>query len=99
MSLLTEPTVEEAALELFSGLGFTIFHGPDIGSCELVTERSSYSDLVFVKRLREALARITPKVPTEAIEEGFLTPLAKIQAMARILCRGNFFPRTWTRDR
>lgn len=68
-STLTESTVEEAALELFSGLGYTILHGPDIAPGELFAERSSYDEVVLVKRLREALARINPKVPTETIQE------------------------------
>ncbi|HXG20699.1 MAG TPA: type I restriction endonuclease subunit R [Methylomirabilota bacterium] len=65
----TESTLEEAALEMFDGLGYTILHGPDIAPEALFAERSSYGDVVLVKRLREALARINPKVPTEAIEE------------------------------
>ena len=39
-----ESTVEEAALELFSGLGYTILHGPDIAPGELFAERAEYSD-------------------------------------------------------
>jgi len=30
VQLFTESTVEEAALELFSGLGYTTLHGADI---------------------------------------------------------------------
>lgn len=69
MNLFTESTVEEAALELFSGLGYTILHGPDIAPGELFEERKSYGDIVLVSRLRQALARINPKVPPDAIEE------------------------------
>ncbi len=69
MLSFTESTVEEAALDLFSGLGYTILHGPDIAPGELFEERKSYSDVVLVGRLRQALARINPKVPAEAIEE------------------------------
>jgi type I restriction enzyme R subunit len=65
----TESTVEEAALEMFSGLGCSILHGPDIAPGELFEERKSYGEVVLVKRLRGALARINPKVPAEAIEE------------------------------
>jgi len=65
----TESTVEEAALELFSSLGYAVLHGPDIAPGELFAERASYSEVVLVGRLRQALARINPKVPAEAIEE------------------------------
>ena len=36
----TESTVEEAALELFAELGYTILHGPDIAPGELLAEPS-----------------------------------------------------------
>jgi type I restriction enzyme R subunit len=65
----TESTVEEAALELFAGLGYTVLHGPDIAPGELFAERTSYSDVVLAGRLKTALTRINPKVPSGAIEE------------------------------
>jgi type I restriction enzyme R subunit len=69
MQTFTESTVEDAALEILEGLGYTILHGPDIAPDGLFAERSSYGDVVLVKRLRDALARINPKVPADAIEE------------------------------
>ncbi len=69
MPVLTESTIEEAALELFGSLGYTVLHGPTIAPGELFAERASYSDVVLVRRLKEALARINPKIPAEAIEE------------------------------
>jgi len=69
MSRLAESDVEDAALELFTGLGYAILRGPDIAPGELFTERTSYSDVVLVGRLRQTLARINPKIPSEAIEE------------------------------
>ena len=35
----------------------------------MFAERASYADVVLVGRLREALTRINPKIPAEAIEE------------------------------
>jgi type I restriction enzyme R subunit len=67
--LLTESTVEEAAFEIFGTLGYTILHGPDIAPGEMFAERTAYSDVVLVGRLREALKRINPKAPAEAVEE------------------------------
>ena len=69
MPILTESTVEEAALEILDGLGYTILHGPEIAPGELLAERTEYSEVVFVGRLQQALARINPRVPAEAIEE------------------------------
>src|SRR5947199_7551288 len=66
---IVESTVEEASLSWFSELGYTVVHGPEIAPGELFTERSDYGDVVLVKRLREALPRINPKIPQEALEE------------------------------
>jgi type I restriction enzyme R subunit len=69
ISTFTESTVEDAALELFAGLGYTIVNGPDIAPGELFEERTAYSDVLLIRRLRDALSRINPKIPVEAIEE------------------------------
>ena len=68
-STFAESTVEEAALELFADLGYTILHGPDIAPGEMFAERTVYSDVVLGGRLREALKRVNPKAPPEATEE------------------------------
>jgi len=65
----TESTVEDAALEIFEGLDYTILHGPTIAPGEMFAERASYGDVVLVKRLREALARINPQIPADALED------------------------------
>ena len=68
-TVLTESTVEEAALELFSGLDYTVLHGPDIAPGEMFAERTSYEEAVLPGRLRESLSRINPQIPAEALEE------------------------------
>src|SRR6202050_1759783 len=68
-SSVAESTVEEAALSWFEDLGYTIVHGPDIAPGELFAEREAYGDVVLVKRLREALQRINPEIPVEALDE------------------------------
>jgi type I restriction enzyme R subunit len=65
----TESTVEEATLELFSALGYTIVHGPLIAPGELLAERAEYSEVLLVGRLKQALARINPKIPADAIAD------------------------------
>jgi len=66
---VTESVVEDAALEWLRGLGYQVLFGPDIGPGEPAAERASYADVVLVERLRNALARINPKIPPEAREE------------------------------
>jgi len=65
----TESTVEEAALELFAALGYTIVHGPLIAPGELLAERAEYSEVLLLDRLRRALTRINPQVPADAIAD------------------------------
>src|SRR6516165_3488364 len=66
---VVESTVEDAALSWFAELGYAVVHGPAVAPGELFAERQNYGDIVLVKRLREALARITPQIPQDAIEE------------------------------
>ena len=77
--MIAESTVEEAALEILEGLGYTILHGPEIAPGELLAERTDYSEVVLVERLQQALARINPRVPGEAIEEA-VRKILSIQA-------------------
>ena len=67
----TESVVEEAALEWFGGLGYTVIHGPSIAPGEPSAERASYAEVVLPARLRDALARLNPSVSPEGLEEAF----------------------------
>ncbi|MBI5327855.1 MAG: type I restriction endonuclease subunit R [Deltaproteobacteria bacterium] len=68
---MTESIIEQATLDWFKGLGYSILNGPDIAPCELLSERKSYSDVILENRLRSALAKINPSIPAEAIEDAF----------------------------
>jgi type I restriction enzyme, R subunit len=68
-SAFTESTVEDAALELLTELGYAVLHGPDIAPGELLEERGQYSDVLLFKRLKDALARTNPTIPAAAIED------------------------------
>jgi type I restriction enzyme R subunit len=76
---LNESHVEDAALEWFGELGYAVGHGPQLAPGEHAEgtltpalsqgERESYSDVVLVGRLREAVRRLNPAIPEEAREE------------------------------
>ncbi len=68
-SNITESTVEDAALAWLKELGYTALNGPNIAPGEPKAERASYSDVVLVGRLRSALARINPDIPSDALDE------------------------------
>lgn len=66
-----ESHLEEATLEWFEELGYEIIFGPDIAPDGEYPEREDYSDVVLNDRLKESLARINPKMPSDAIEDAF----------------------------
>ena len=67
----TESVVEEAALEWFGALGYAVVAGPSIAPGEPAAERTSYEQVLLEGRLREALRRLNPTVPDEALDEAF----------------------------
>ena len=71
MSRFTESVVEEAALAWLAELGYTILHGPEIAPGEPNAERSSYSAVLLEPRLRHALARLNPSLPSAALDEAY----------------------------
>ena len=66
---LTESIVEDAALTWFSELGYAIGHGPQLAPGEVAAERNSFSDVILIARLREAIARLNPAIPEDARDE------------------------------
>jgi type I restriction enzyme R subunit len=68
---LTESTVEEAALAWLERIGWRIAHGPDIAPDMPAAERRDYGEVVLAQRLRDALARLNPDLPAEALEDAF----------------------------
>ncbi len=71
MGGFTESVVEEAALEWLGALKYSVVHGPDIAPGELLAERRDYGQVILEDRLRQALARLNPKLPAEALEDAF----------------------------
>ncbi len=69
----TESVVEGAALAWLDTLGYAVLHGPDIATGEAGAERSdpNYRDVLFEGRLRQALARLNPDLPPDAIKDAF----------------------------
>ena len=71
MTGFTESTVEDAALVWLESLGWNVAHGPDIAPDTPGAERSDYAAVVLERRLRDALARLNPTLPTEALDDAF----------------------------
>lgn len=71
MSSFTESEVEQVALTWFQSLGYAILSGPDIAPGELMAERNEYREVVLERRLRMALTRLNPAIPSEALDEAY----------------------------
>lgn len=69
MAYLDEAQVEIQAVEWLKELDYDYVYGPDIGPEVLTTERADYKQVILTDRLRQAMERINPDVPPEAIEE------------------------------
>lgn len=71
MTKITEEQLEYAMIDHLKELGFDYVNGLEIAPDGEAPERESYSDVVLNQRLKEALCRINPTMPDEAIEEAF----------------------------
>ena len=69
MTTLSESTVESAALEWLSTIGWQTAHGPDIAPDTLGAERADYGQVVLEERLRDALSRLNPSLPASAVDD------------------------------
>jgi type I restriction enzyme, R subunit len=67
----TESVVEQAALAWLESLGWTVKHGPEIAPGELAAERTDFGQVVLAQRLQDALARLNPTLPAEALDDAF----------------------------
>ncbi len=64
---LNESIVEDAALEWFGQLGYAVGHGPHLAPGEPAAERDSFSEVVLVGRLRAAIRRLNPAIPSRTL--------------------------------
>ena len=71
MTTNTEAEFEQAALAWLGGLGWDVAHGPDISREGDFPERGTYEDVVLKLRLRDALDRLNPDLPAEALDDAF----------------------------
>ena len=92
----TESLVEDAAFAWLESLGYTVKHGPEIATGELFAERDDYGQVILADRLRQALVRLNPSLPVEAIDDACrkithlegATPDARNRTFHRLLVDG-----------
>lgn len=66
---VTESVVEQAALAWLESIGWHVVNGAEIAPGEPDAERENYGQVALERRLRDALARNNPKLPSEALED------------------------------
>lgn len=66
---MTEDQLEKEALGWLGELGYAHVYGPTIAYDGDSPERDNYHQVILVKRLRSAIARLNPKVPLAARED------------------------------
>ena len=85
----TESVVEQAALAWLESAGWRVRNGVEIAPGEPTSERDTYAQVFLTQRLRDALARLNPMLPVEALEDAFhkLTRLGIENSGAELLVR------------
>ena len=63
--------MEDSALGWLESVGWRVAHGPEIAPDMPGAERRDYGEVVLARRLREALVRLNPTLPAEALEDAF----------------------------
>jgi type I restriction enzyme R subunit len=67
--VISEDTVELAALEWFADLGYATANGPKVAPGEGGAERAAFTEVVLVERLRDFIANSNPHIPVDARDE------------------------------
>lgn len=69
MTRITENEIEQLAIDLFQSQGYDYIYAPDIAPDAENAERNSFEEVLLLQRLRKAVQRINPGIPTEAQNE------------------------------
>lgn len=69
MTRITENHIEEFTIELLEKQGYQYIYAPDIAPDGKKTERENYEQVILMERLRRAVRRINPLIPTDQQEE------------------------------
>ncbi len=62
MSIFSEDIVEQATLEWLTELGYTVYQASELN-------RSSYDDVIKMDSLHNAITKINPQIPPQALED------------------------------
>jgi len=66
---MTENDLELACIDWFRELGWTCSHGEVLSPGGIAPERAHYNEVILAPRLRAALERLNPELPTAALDD------------------------------
>ena len=69
MNRIMESSIEQFALELLEKQGYQYIYGPDIAPDSKTPERQSFEDVLLLEKLKTAVARINPTIPSDVRED------------------------------
>lgn len=69
MAFTSENEIEELALQILRACGWETAYGPDISPEGSNPLRQTYSDVVLLKPLRQALQQLNPQIPAQTLED------------------------------
>ncbi len=89
MAAFDESVIEQAALAWLEAIGWQVKNGASIAPGETGAERDDYGQVVLAQRLRDALARLNPRLPAEALADALrkLTQLGVGHEGAELIAR------------
>jgi type I restriction enzyme R subunit len=67
----TESFLEEAAIEILTGMGYEYAFGPDISPGGEMPERQDHREVILKERVKDALFQINRDLPEVALEEAY----------------------------
>jgi len=79
MERITENAIEEFAIELLEKQGYHYLYAPSIAPDSDTPERQSFEDVLLIERLRTAVGRINPSIPSD-IREGAIKQVLRLHS-------------------
>lgn len=70
MKPITENIIEESAIEILQLQGWDYTNGKEISPEGLFCERESFEQIILINRFKDALVRINPHLPGDALDAG-----------------------------
>jgi type I restriction enzyme, R subunit len=83
MTKITESVIEEYAIELLEKQGYEYLYAPSIAPDCNTPGRESFEDVLLIDRLRTAVSRINPSIPSD-IREAAVKRIQRLNSPERV---------------